>query len=56
MIKKGELLLRIIDIESICEGYDEKIINLEKKIKKLEKAVKPTIEKKTAKKTSKKAK
>lgn len=54
MIKKGELLLRIIDLESISSKYEDDIDELKKKVKKLEKAAKEKDVKKTAKKVSKK--
>ena len=53
MIKKGELLLRIIELESVCSDYEDKIDALEKKVEKLEKASKEDV-KKTAKKLTKK--
>ena len=54
MIKKSELLLRIIDLESISSKYEDEIDELKKKVKKLEKAVKEKDVKKTAKKVNKK--
>lgn len=37
MIKKGELLLRIIDLEMLAEKYEDIIDDLDKRLKKLEK-------------------
>lgn len=53
MIKKGDLLLRIIELESVCNDYEDKINALKKKVEKLEKASKENV-KKTAKKLTKK--
>lgn len=54
MIKKGELLLRIIDLESVSSKYEDEIDALKKKIKKLEKVAKEKDVKKTTKKVNKK--
>lgn len=37
MIKKGELLLRILDLEMLAEKYEDIIDDLDKRLKKLEK-------------------
>lgn len=48
MITKRELMLRIIDLESVNAGLEEDLLILEKRLEKLEKP------KKTTKKTTKK--
>lgn len=37
MIKKGELMLRILDLEMLAEKYEDRINDLDKRLKKLEK-------------------
>ena len=37
MIKKGELMLRILDLETLAEKYEDIIDDLDKRLKKLEK-------------------
>ena len=54
MIKKSELMLRIIDLESLFNVQDGAIELLEKRVKKLEKAAKEKDVKKTVKKVNKK--
>lgn len=54
MIKKSELLLRIIDLESVSSKYEDEIDALKKKVKKLEKVAKEKDVKKTTKKVNKK--
>lgn len=42
MLRKSELMLRIIDLEMLCDTYDMRINELEKSLKKLEKPTKKT--------------
>lgn len=54
MIKKSELMLRIIGLENSVDAQDAAIELLEKRVKKLEKAAKEKDVKKTVKKVNKK--
>ena len=54
MIKKSDLMLRIVDLECISSKYEDEIDALKKKVKKLEKVAKEKDVKKTTKKVNKK--